>query len=237
MSSKTTATMVALSEVWESLSEILHDFLSELLETMIAPVNVSAALSPKVRADERYDITQTVDDTVPAVWVESELAGTIGECIFAYCESPKMIGDPDSQFPENHEPMVFDALWFKMGSNPFSPDGEQEDAIIITVIGKGPRYVRTDRVIGEVVNFLASPDAEAEYEWVLEEEALAFETVGFAPCRLTAAANFSSPERFLSALQSQVRQTRKAAPDGVGRDFSDIEQDRAAAQIARYRRA
>ena len=234
MTSKSEASLVSFSSTWESLMTILDGFFSELLDHLIAPVAVSKDQSFAVRNAERFAISNSIDQSIPAVWVESELAGNAGEVFHAFCETPKMVGDPDSEFAENRDPLDYDAIWLKAGVNPFARDGELEDVITVTVIGKGPRYVRTDRVIGEAVNFLTSPDAQATYEYELDEEAVVFETVGFIPVDQTSAVNFDGPARFMSALQSQVRQTRKASPSDAARDFSNIEQDNEVSQITRY---
>ncbi len=234
MTSKSEASLVSFSSTWESLMTILDGFFSELLDHLIAPVTISKDESFAVRDSERFKISNCVRSEVPAVWVESELAGNAGEIFHAFCETKKMVGDPDSEYEENREPLEYDAIWFKAGVDPFARDNELEDVITVTVIGKGPRYVRTDRVIGEAVNFLTSPDAQATYEYELDEEAVVFETVGFIPVDQTSAVNFDGPARFMSALQSQVRQTRKASPSDAARDFSNIEQDNEVSQITRY---
>ncbi len=234
MTSKSEASLVSFSSTWESLMTILDGFFSELLDHLIAPVTISKDESFAVRDSERFKISNCIRGEVPAVWVESELAGNAGEIFHAFCETEKMVGDPDSEYEENREPVEYDAIWFKAGVDPFARDNELIDVITVTVIGKGPRYIRTDKVIGEAVNFLTSPEAEATYEYELDNEAVIYETVGYIPADQTSAVNFADLERFMSALQSQVRQTRKASPSDVARDFSNIEQDNEVAQITRY---
>jgi hypothetical protein len=225
-----------MSSTWESLLTILDDFLNDFLEHLQAPVTISSQETLKSRDAERYLISQGVDESVPAVWIESELAGNTGEIFHAMCETPKMIGDDTSEYDENKVEVEYDAIWLKVGDNPFTDIGDNERVITVTVIGKGPRWVRTDTVVGEAVNFLESPEATPEYEWEFDENALVFETIGFVPVSATAAINFDSPHSFMSKLQSQVRMTRKALPIEVGRDFSNIEQDNEMERIARYRR-
>ena len=236
MSSKSESSLVYMSSTWESLLTILDDFLSDFLEHLQAPVTISSQETLKTRDAERYLISQGVDESVQAVWIESELAGNAGEIFHAMCETPKMIGDDTSDHEANTVEAEFDAIWLKIGDNPFTDIGDNERVITVTVIGKGPRWIRTDTVVGEAVNFLESPEATPEYEWELDEDAIVFETIGFVPVSATAAVNFLSPHSFMSALQSQVRMTRKALPIEVARDFSNIEQDNEMERIARYSR-
>jgi hypothetical protein len=231
------ADLVSMSATYEALRDRAIVFLTGLLESLRAPVIMSANQTLQERDSERYAISIAADASIQPVWIETEIAGEFADIAHAMCESPKMIGDPDDDKPENHEPVAVNAVWLKAGVNPFAADNEVEEVISITVIGQGPRWIETGVPTGESVDFLAGEDVTITYERELDPNHLVYETIGFVPADLTAAVNFSSLGSFMHRLQSQVRAIRKSAPVELKRDFSQIEQDRDFARIARYRQS
>ena len=200
--------------------------------------NIGCTVYDRIAA--RSAAFQSVDSSAPKAWVFSEEAGDSGDIWNLFCEVPKMVGDPESEHPENVDPVqgrdsdgvdLYDAISIQAGTDPYGDDGS--DAIFITVVRRGQRMVPqevTDYLTGEVTQC---------GEALLTDERGFYETVGWA--RLSSLdVNVADAGQFIQRLRQTLGQYRRSHP--ISRVFDNDErqqqrEDHRAASWGRTRKA
>ena len=200
--------------------------------------NIGCTVYDRIAA--RSAAFQSVDSSAPKAWVFSEEAGDSGDLWNLFCEVPKMVGDPESEHPENVDPVqgrdsdgvdLYDAISIQAGTDPYGDDGS--DAIFITVVRRGQRMVPqevTDYLTGEVTQC---------GEALLTDERGFYETVGWA--RLSSLdVNVADAGQFIQRLRQTLGQYRRSHP--ISRVFDNDErqqqrEDHRAASWGKNRKA
>ena len=148
------ADLVAMSKTDEAVSEMLDRFLTAIAHSahyiqIEHPDTSGFTVSDRIA--DRGAAFESVDQSTKGAWIfseEAEQCGNTGALWNLYCETPNMVGHPESDHPENVGPVqgvdadgidLYDAINIQPGTDPYSDDGS--DAVFITVIREGERMV------------------------------------------------------------------------------------------------
>lgn len=209
------ADLVAMSGTDEAVRTILHRFLTAIA-TAADYISVEhadeAGFTVQDRIADRGAAFESVDQSAPKAWIFAEEAGDSGELWNLMCEVPKLVGDPESNHPENTGPVqgtdadgcdLYDAISIQSGTNPYGDGGS--DAVFITVVRRGSRMVPqevTDFLTGEVTT---TGDPQ------LTDERGFYETIGW--CSLSSLdVNVADAGQFIQRLRGCLAQYRKSHP-------------------------
>jgi hypothetical protein len=227
----------------EAVRTLLHRFLTAIANAMeFISVEFSDTAEHTVfdRIAARSAAFQSVDQSRPKGWIFSEEAGDMGDLWNLMCEVPKMVGDPESEHPENLGPVqgqdsdgvdLYDAISIQSGTDPYGDDGEE--AIFVTVVRRGQRMVPQ-----EVTDFLTGEVTQTG-EALLTDVRGFYETIGWA--RMSSLdVNVSDAGQFIQRLRQCLGQYRQSHP--IQRVFENDErqqqrEDRRASSWGKARKA
>jgi hypothetical protein len=233
----------AMSGTDEAVRDMLHRFLTAIASSMdyISVEHADEVGFTKFdRIADRSAAFTSVDSSAPKGWIFSEEAGDSGDLWNLMCEVPKMVGDPESSYSENTDPVqgedsdgipLYDAISIQAGTDPYGDDGS--DAIFVTVVRRGQRMVPQ-----EVTDFLTG-EVSTVGEALLCEERGFYETIGWA--RMSALdVNVSDAGQFIQRLRQCLGQYRQSHP--IQRVFDNderqqVREDRRASSWGKGRKA
>lgn len=209
------ADLAAMSGTDEAVRTMLHRFLTAIA-TAANYISVEHSdedgFTVFDRIADRGAAFESVDQSAPKAWIFCEEAGDSGDLWNLMCEVPKLVGEPESDHPENTGPVqgvdadgidLYDAISIQPGTDPYGDDGSE--AVFITVVRRGSRMVPQ-----EVTDFLTG-EVTTTGEPQLTDERGFYETVGW--CSMdTLDANVASAGQFVQRLRQCLGQYRQSHP-------------------------
>lgn len=230
----------AMAGTDEAVRDMLHRFLTHIataLDYISVDLSDEASFTTFDRIAARSAAFTSVDQSQNKAWVFSEEAGNTGDLWNLMCETPNLIGDPDSEHPENIGPVqgtdsdgidLYDAISIQPGTDPYGEGGS--DAIFVTVVRRGQRMIQP-----EVTDFLTGkstptgpPELTPERPW--------YETIGWA--NLSALdVNVSDAGQFIQRLRQCLGQYRRSHPIQRVFDSGEVAQAREDRRAAAWGKA